>query len=122
MKLTNYQIYEYAQNLSGIFTNSDLYIPVKANFLIQKNIRLIAAAGEEIEKSRLQIAQHYGELDEENNVFTIPEEKLKEANKEIGDLFAIEQELDIRLVQLDDLGNAEFTTKQMQALMFMIED
>ena len=122
MKLTNYQIYEYAQNLSGIFTNSDLYIPVKANFLIQKNIRLIAAAGEEIEKSRLQIAQHYGKLDEENNMFTIPEEKLKEANKEINDLFAIEQELDIRLIQLDDLGNAEFTTKQMQALMFMIED
>ena len=122
MKLTNYQIYEYAQNLSGIFTNSDLYIPVKANFLIQKNIRLIAAAGEEIEKSRIQIAQHYGKLDEEKNVFAIPEEHLKEVNKEINDLFAIEQDLDIRLIQLDDLGNAEFTTKQMQALMFMIED
>ena len=122
MKLNNYQIYEYAQELSGIFTNSDLYIPVKANFLIQKNIRLIAAAGEEIEKSRFQIAQHYGKLDEVNNVFIIPEEKLNEANKEINDLFSIEQELNIQLIKLEDLGNAEFTTKQMQALMFMIEE
>jgi hypothetical protein len=56
MKLNNYQIYEYAQNLSGIFVNSDLYIPAKANFLIQKNIKTITAMGEEVEKSRLQIA------------------------------------------------------------------
>ena len=122
MKLTNYQIYEYAHELSGIFTNSDLYIPVKANFLIQKNIRLIVAAGEEIEKTRFQVAQHYGTLDEENNVFVIPEEKLKEANKEINDLFAIEQDLNIQLIKLEDLGSAAFTTKQMQAIMFMIEE
>jgi hypothetical protein len=34
MKLNNNQIYQYAQNLSSIFDNKDLYIPVKANFLI----------------------------------------------------------------------------------------
>ena len=122
MKLNNYQIYEYAQQLSSTFINADLYIPIKANFLIQKNIKLIVAAGEEIEKSRLQIAQHYGKLDEENNIFIIPEEKLEEANTEINNLFSIEQELNIQLIKLEDLGNTEFTTKQMQAIMFMIEE
>lgn len=122
MILTNYQIYEYAQALFGIFDKEDTYIPVKANFLIQKNIRLIAQAGEEIEKTRFQIAQHYGKLDEEQNFFIIPSEKLDEANKEINDLFDIEQDLDIRTFSIDDLGSAELTTKQMQAIMFMIEE
>lgn len=122
MKITNYQIFEYIQNLFNIFENDNLYIPVKANFLIQKNIKLIAAAGEEIEKSRLQVAQHYGVLDSEKNQYIIPQDKIAEANKEINDLFSIEQDLDIKTFKLDDLGNAEFTPKQMQAIMFMIEE
>ena len=90
MVLINYQIFEYSQNLFDIFENNNVYIPVKANFYIQKNIKLIAAAGEEIEKSRLQIAQHYGILDKEKNQYIIPSEKIQEANNEINDLFFIE--------------------------------
>ncbi len=122
MKLTNFTIFEYAQNLYGLFDKDDLYIPVKANFLIQKNIRLIAAAGEEIEKARLQIASHYGELNEAGDQYIVPPEKIAEANKEINDLFSLEQDLDIKTIKLEDLGNIEFTAKQMSALMFMIED
>lgn len=122
MKLNNNQIYQYAQNLSSIFDNKDLYIPVKANFLIQKNINLLAAAGQEIEKSRLEIAKHYGILDEENQQYTIPPENMEVVNKELNDLFSIEQELEIRTFDIEALGNAEFTSAQMQAIMFMIED
>lgn len=122
MKLNNNQIYQYAQNLSSIFDNKDLYIPVKANFLIQKNINLLAAAGQEIEKSRLEIARHYGILDEENQQYTIPPENMEVVNKELNDLFSIEQELEIRTFDIEALGNAEFTPAQMQAIMFMIED
>jgi hypothetical protein len=64
MKLTNYQIFTYAQILHDLFDKDDVYIPVKANFIIQKNIRLISLAGEEIEKARLQIASYYGTLNE----------------------------------------------------------
>ena len=122
MKLTNYQIFEYVQKLFNIFENNDLYIPVKANFYIQKNIRTIATAGEEIEKSRLQIAQHYGVLNQENKQYIIPADKIAEANKEINDLFSIEQDLDVKTFKLEDLGNIELTPQQMQAIMFMIEE
>lgn len=122
MKLSNKQIYKYAQNLSSIFTNSKIYIPVKANFLIQKNIGLIMSSNEEIEQARFQIAQHYGELNEESQMIMIPKERLDEANQEVENLFAIEQDLNIRLIKLEDLGNVEFTPTQMQALMFMIEE
>lgn len=122
MKFNNQQIYQIANNTLSNLDNLDIYIPAKANFFIQKNISILAAAAQEIEKSRLEIAKHYGVLDEEGQQYKIPEDKLEEASKELNDLFSIEQELDIKTFSIEALGNAEFTPAQMQAMMFMIED
>lgn len=122
MKFNNQQIYQIANNAISNLDNLNIYIPAKANFFIQKNISALAAAAQEIEKSRLEIAKHYGVLDEEGQQYKIPEDKLEEASKELEDLFSIEQELDIKTFSIEALGNAEFTPAQMQAMMFMIED
>jgi hypothetical protein len=122
MKFNNQQIYQIANNVLSNLDNLDIYIPAKANFFIQKNISVLAAAAQEIDKSRLEIAKHYGVLDEEVQQYKIPEDKLEEASKELEDLFSIEQELDIKTFSIEALGNAEFTPAQMQAMMFMIED
>lgn len=122
MKFNNQQIYQIANNVLSNLDNLNIYIPAKANFFIQKNISALAAAAQEIEKSRLEIAKHYGVLDEEGQQYKIPEDKLEEASKELEDLFSIEQELDIKTFSIEALGNAEFTPVQMQAMMFMIED
>lgn len=122
MKFNNNEIYQIANILAKVFDNLDIYIPAKANFFIQKNIATFAAAAQEIEKSRLEIAKHYGELDEQGQQYKIPEEKIEEASKELSDLFSIEQDLDIKTFTIEALGNAEFTAAQMQAIMFMIED
>ena len=121
MKLTNLQIYQLAEKLVSI-ANSTQYIPAKANFFLQKNIQVIATAAEEIDKTRLTIAQHYGELEEDKQQYKIPQDKMEEATKELDDLFSIEQDLDIKTFTIDDLGSAEFTPAQMQVIMFMIED
>ena len=122
MKFNNSEIYQIANVLAKTFDNLDIYIPAKANFFIQKNISTFAAAAQEIEKSRLEIAKHYGELDEENQQYKIPEDKIEEASKELEDLFSIEQDLNIKTFTIEALGDAEFTSAQMQAIMFMIED
>jgi hypothetical protein len=118
---TNSEIYQIADSLMYNLGNLDIYIPAKANFFLQKNIQVFAAAAQEIDKSRLEIAQHYGVLSEEGTQYIIPEDKIAEANTELNDLFAIEQELEIKTFSIDSLGSAEFTPAQMQALMFMIE-
>ena len=122
MKFNNSEIYQIANNALSNLDNLNIYIPAKANFFIQKNISILAAAAQEIEKSRIEIAKHYGILDEEKQQYKIPEDKLEEASKELEDLFSIEQELDIKTFSIEALGNAEFTPAQMQAMMFMIED
>ena len=122
MKFNNNQIYQIANNTISNLDNLNIYIPAKANFFLQKNLQTLAAAAQEIEKSRIEIAKHYGVLDEEGQQYKIPEDKLEDASKELEDLFSIEQELDIKTFSIEALGNAEFTPAQMQAMMFMIED
>ena len=119
MKLTNQTIYQYAEALASLNDN-EIYIPVKANFLIQKNISVLAAAAQEIDKSRLEVAKHYGE--ETEGGYTIPNDKLPAAAKELEDLFSIEQDIEIRTFKIEDLGDTQFTSAQMKAIMFMIED
>lgn len=122
MKFNNNEIYQKANILLETFEKLDIYIPAKANFFIQKNISILAAAAQEIEKSRLEIAKHYGILDEEKQQYNIPKEKIKEASEELDDLLSIEQDLDIKTFSIEALGDAQFTPAQMQAIMFMIED
>jgi hypothetical protein len=122
MKFNNQQIYQIANNILSNLDGLDIYIPAKANFFIQKNVSALAVAAQEIEKSRLEIAKHYGVLDEGEQQYKIPEDKIEEASKELNDLFSIEQELDIKTFSIEDLGSAEFTPAQMQAIMFMIKD
>lgn len=122
MKLNNSIIYQYANDLMSIFDNKDLYIPAKANFFIQKNLRTLAEAAQEIEKSRLGIAQHYGTLNEKTQAYDIAPDKMSDASKELADLFNIEQELNIKTFAIEALGDTQFTPSQMQAIMFMIEE
>lgn len=117
---TNNSIYSLAS--SQEFVDFKSYIPAKANFAIQKNFATLAAAAREIEEARLAVAKHYGVLDEDGSKYTIPEENIEIVSQEIADLLNDTQELDIRMIKIEDLGNAEFTPAQMQMIMFMIED
>ena len=122
MKLTNLQIYSLANNFNEAFANFDKYIPIKANFTLQKNAQVLAAAAQEVEKSRLEVAQHYGTLNEEAGRYDIPADKIVEAQTELDNLFAIEQDLPIKTLSIEAFGNVEFTPAQMQAIMFMIDE
>lgn len=117
---TNNSIYTMAS--SKAFVDFKSYIPAKANFAIQKNFGVLAAAAQEIETARLEVAKHYGVLDEDGSKYTIPDENIEIVSNEIADLLNDTQELDIRMIKIEDLGAAEFTPAQMQMIMFMIED
>ena len=121
MTLTNNKIYEYAQNL-GVFANCEIKLPVKVNFFLQKNIRTIAAAAQEIDSARLNIGKSLGTLNPETGAYMIPPEKMGEANQELLDLFSIEQDLPITMLKLDNFADVELTYQQMSAIMFMIEE
>ena len=120
MKLTNKQIYENANKLA--FFNIEGKLPMKINFFLQKNIQTLAAAGQEIEQARMKVAQEYGTLNEDGTQFIVPPEKMFEAQKELNDLFNLEQDLSIHIFKLDDFDGIELTYQQLSTIMFMIEE
>lgn len=120
--LTNNEIYNYTNNLAEQFSNSTMKLPIKINFYLQKNLSELYTLAQDIEKQRVEIIQEYGSYDEESQQYNIPKEKISEASKKIDELFNLTQDVKIYKVKLDDFGNIDFTSGQMQALLFMIKD
>ena len=122
MKLTNNEIYMHAQNLMMAFEDKDQKLPIKISFYLQKNKNTLLQLAQDIEKSRIEIAQSYGVLDEETSQYIIPPEKMEEASKELNDLFNLEQDVQIYTISIDSFGDdLTITTAQMEAIMFMID-
>lgn len=119
--LTNNEIYSYAIALMNNFPESDAYMPAAVAYSIQKNKTTIISLGEEIEKSRLSIIQHY-ELENLKEDDFIEQEVIDKANAELLSLLNIEQEVKIYTFSIEDLSDVKLTSAQMQALMFMIEE
>lgn len=122
MKLTNNEIYSYAIAMSEAFNDNTQRLPVKVNFYIQKNKATLMSLGQDIENARMEIIQTFGVLSDKENQYIIPVEKVEEAQKELNDLLALEQDVNIYKVNIEDFPeDICLTTGQMEALMFMIE-
>ena len=122
MLMKNFEIYESAKAMNEAFADNTQYLPVKVNFFIQKNKSTLLALAQDIEAARMNIIRNYGEPTEDGNSYSIPKEKIEIASKELNDLFEIEQEVDIKKINIDNFpDDISFTTGQMEALMFMID-
>lgn len=119
--MKNKNIYTYNQHLM-IFNECNIKMPVRINFYLQKNIQLIQQAAEEIERVRLNIGAQFGVPNADGTGYDIPTENIAEANKELNDLFALEQDLNIHMFKLSDFDGIELTYQQMSAIMFMVEE
>lgn len=121
MKINNEQIYELYKNLANSFIKEQRYFPAKVNFIIQKNLKTLYEAAQEIENMRLNIARNYGTV-QDNNDFIINPENIQQANKELSELSEIEQEINILFLTFKDIEEIEFTPAQMGAILFMIKE
>lgn len=122
MMMTNNEIYTYTRQLMEAFQDGEQKLPIKINFYLQKNRTTLLALAQDIERSRLEIAQNFGVLDEAGEQYIIPNEKLAEASKELEDLFNLEQDVVIHKISIDSLSDdLILSAAQMEALMFMID-
>lgn len=120
MKMNNGMIYQYALALNEALNDNNLQMPVAVIFSIEKNKQTLMTIAQDIEKYRMDIIKKYGE--EVNGNYNVPQDKIEIANKELQDLFSIEQEVNIYKFNIEDLGDIKLTSNQMNAILFMIED
>jgi hypothetical protein len=111
MKLKNYEIYNYTLALQNIFNDNEKYIPIKLNFIIQRNKKLLYDLAVEIEYERTLIM---------NNVNLSDEEK----NKELYNLENIEQDVNVKTISIEYIADdkIELTSAQMNAILFMFSE
>ena len=122
MVLTNDEIYFYANKLMEVFSDKDQKLPIKINFYLQKNKKVLLELAQNIEQSRIDIIKSYGQ-EVEDGQYSVAADKIEIVNNELSDLLSLTQEVQIYKVNIDTLdGNLMLTTDQMEALMFMIEE
>ena len=127
MKITkimkNAEIYTMAENLLEQFPSGEEgKFPVKALFLLRKNIKAFTDLAQEIEKLRMEIIEKYGKPTEEDpNKYSFEGENIDLVNKDLNDLVECEQEVSYYTFSIDSLGDVELTNAQMDAIMDFID-
>lgn len=124
--MSNLEIYNTATALSELFgemVQTEIKLPVKVNFYFQKNMNALVAMAQELEKERSNIIIKYGTPDPEDpDKIQVDSEHIEDANKELNDLFSLEQEVAINVIELDWFGEINMTPQQVNAITFMIKD
>lgn len=119
--LTNLEIYTTAQALMENIT-TDINLPVKVGFYIQKNMKKMIELAQEIEKSRMEIFDKYGEKDEENNQYKFDKSVQEQVQKELNDLFDLTQDVKTNMLELDWFDDIDLNANQITAISYMIAD
>lgn len=119
--LTNFEIYTTAQALMENIT-TDINLPVKVGFYIQKNMKKMTELAQEIEKSRMEIFDKYGEKDEENNQYKFDKSVQEQVQKELNDLFDLTQDVKTNMLELDWFDDIDLNANQIAAISYMITD
>ena len=55
-------------------------------------------------------------------ILQISHDKIEEANRELDDLFSLEQEVAVNVIELDWFNEINMTPQQVNAITFMIKD
>lgn len=119
--LTNLEIYTTAQALMENIA-TDINLPVKVGFYIQKNMKKMTELAQEIEKSRMEIFDKYGEKDEENNQYKFDKSVQEQVQKELNDLFDLTQDVKTNMLELDWFDDIDLNANQIAAISYMIAD
>ena len=119
--LTNLEIYTTAQALMESIT-TDINLPVKVGFYIQKNMKKMTELAQEIEKSRMEIFDKYSEKDEENNQYKFDKSVQEQVQKELNDLFDLTQDVKTNMLELDWFDDIDLNANQIAAISYMIAD
>ena len=127
IKLSNTRILN-GVNILNTLTNKQL--PVKVSYAIAKNVAKIEAELKTYNSEREKLLEKYSKKGEdgksitENGNVTIQEDKVQEWNRDIADLLAIENEIDIHKFSISEFNNRDYdiSPAELMTIDYMIEE
>lgn len=112
MKITNEQIFNLYDTLNEIISNKDNILPVRAGFNFIKNFRMIAEARVAIDEARQRIIKVEC-ADPQNPT----RQEIEKINAKLIELGAIEDDLPLIPIPLDEILELKLSLYEMNALM-----
>ena len=110
-------LYEKMVELS----NRDIKFSAKVSFTILQNMRMISPIVEDIEATRANILQEYGEpVPEQPGFFKARVGEEEEMATQLTELGNMENDICFKTINLEDLQNVELSLNDMEALYPMI--
>lgn len=128
IKLSNERIVNTINVLEEL---SNAKLPVRVAYSIAKNINKINTELEVYNKEKAKLINKYAKKDNEGKLKTdekgniiLIEKNIQDWNNDISELLAIENEIDIHMINLDDLLNSNYniSPSNLSVIDFMIND
>ena len=127
IKLSNKKILDDANALSSL---NNKQLPVKVSFAISKNIGKIESVLKIYNTEREKLLEKYSKKDGEgkfiieNGNITIQENRVEEWNKDIEDLLAIENEVEIHKFSIAEFNGKDYeiSPAELTTIDYMIEE
>lgn len=124
--MSNMEIYNIASALVTLqkkMSDEQMVFPVKVNFYFQKNTSILVDMAQDLDEERSNIIMKFGSPSESNpEQIEIPKDKVEEVNKQLQDLFSLEQEVAVNVIDLDWFDGVNMTPAEFAAVSFMIKD
>ena len=125
MKLSNERILNDAQSLGSI---SNKELPIKVSYAIAKNINKIESELKVYSNEKQKLIDKYSEKDDAGktlidaeNKIKIQDEYLENWNRDIEELLAIENEVDIHTFDISLLEGFSMSPSELMLIDYMIE-
>lgn len=124
--LTNYQIVEILRKLNSpeSFLHSSTKYHVSFLWKVNGNIKKLSAIHDRIAEEEQRINGEYSTAEravtDENGV-RIKEEYQESFVKEKTELFGIENEIEVDMINITDIEGLEFTPEEFSGLLFMVD-
>jgi hypothetical protein len=124
--MSNMEIYNIASALVTLqkkMSDEQMVFPVKVNFYFQKNTSILVDMAQDLDEERSNIIMKFGTPSESNpEQIEIPKDKVEEVNKQLQDLFSLEQEVAVNVINLEWFDGVNMTPAEFAAISFMIKD
>jgi hypothetical protein len=124
--MSNMEIYNIASALVTLqkkMSDEQMVFPVKVNFYFQKNTSILVNMAQDLDEERSNIIMKFGTPSESNpEQIEIPKDKVEEVNKQLQDLFSLEQEVAVNVINLEWFDGVNMTPAEFAAISFMIKD
>ena len=116
--MTNEEILKVFQGITAL-VNNKIILNIKTSYTLAKNRTILIPFVQTIEAERIKLYERYGIQTEDGDI-KVSNENMPNLEKDLKELFSIENKVNIVKIKIEDLQEAEISIDILENLMPII--